>query len=133
MVIHSLFVVCTANNLVTTAKTTHLPEQKDTIHMITTLRKGCNSGSIHDMSHIKTEYMLADSLTKASARPDQLIKAVTTGNLLQIDVHPSFRSLIKHKAYLVNWCINHLSNPLAVISFFSEQVQTEIQKSWFVA
>ena len=122
-----------ANNLVTTAKTTHLPEQKDTIHMITMLRKECNSGSIHDMSHIKTEYMLADSLTKASARPDQLIKAVIAGNLLQIDVHPSFRSLIQHKAYLVNWCINHLSNPLAVISFFSEQVQTEIQQSWFVA
>ena len=97
------------------------------------LRKECNSGSIHDMSHIKTEYMLADSLTKASARPDQLIKAVITGNLLQIDVHPSFRSLIQHKAYLVNWCINHLSNPLTVISFFSEQVQTEIQQSWFVA
>ena len=33
-------------NLVTTARTIHLPEQKETIHMMSMLRKGACSGSI---------------------------------------------------------------------------------------
>ena len=37
-----------ANNLVTTASTTHLPEQKETIHMIQMLRKEACSGSTSD-------------------------------------------------------------------------------------
>ena len=37
-----------ANNLVTTAQTTHLPEQKETIHMIQMLRKEAISGTIDD-------------------------------------------------------------------------------------
>ena len=43
-----------AKNLVTTARTIHLPEQKDTIHMISMLRKEACSGSIHDLAHIPT-------------------------------------------------------------------------------
>ncbi len=122
-----------ANNLVTTAKTTHLPEQKDTIHMITMLRKECNSGSIHDMSHIKTEFMLADSLTKASAKPEQLVRAVESGTLLSIDVHPPFRSLIQHKAYLIDWVINNIKNPLHIVSFFTEDIREDILQCWIVA
>ena len=38
-----------ANNLVTTAGTTHLPEQKETIHMIQMLRREAVSGSIEDL------------------------------------------------------------------------------------
>ena len=37
-----------ANNLVTTASTTHVPEQQETIHMIQMLRKEACSGSIAD-------------------------------------------------------------------------------------
>ena len=122
-----------ANNLVTTAKTTHLPEQKDTIHMITMLRKECNSGSIHDLSHVRTEYMLADALTKASAKADNLIQAVTTGMLIQVDVHPSFRTLIQHKAYTVNWCINNLKRSHDIVTFFTEDISEDIRQSWFVA
>ena len=43
-----------ANNLVTTASTTHLPEQKETIHMIAMMRKEVCSGSIADLAHATT-------------------------------------------------------------------------------
>ena len=37
-----------ANNLVTTAASTKLPEQKETIHMIQMLRQEACSGQMHD-------------------------------------------------------------------------------------
>jgi hypothetical protein len=89
-----------ANNLVTTAGTTHLPEQKETIHSIQMLRKEACSGAIEDLGHIPTEYCLADPLTKSTISADQLCKAVITGNLLMVDCNPLFRSLNRHKAFL---------------------------------
>ena len=53
-----------ANNLVTTASSTHLPEQRETIHMIQMLRKEACSGQIDDFAHIRTLLCLSDSLTK---------------------------------------------------------------------
>ena len=92
-----------ANNLVTTALTTHLPEQQETVHMIQMLRKESCSGQMEDLSHIVTKYCLSDSLTKKSADPEELTRAVQTGRLLQIDVHPLFRSLLPHKAYWMDF------------------------------
>ena len=43
-----------AKNLVTTARTIPLPEQKETIHMISMLRNETCSGSIHDLARIST-------------------------------------------------------------------------------
>ena len=88
-----------ANNLVTTASTTHLPEQKETIHMIQMLRKEACSGALDDLAHVRTEFCLADCLTKSTAKPDNLIKAVETGMLPLIDTHPLFRSTLQHRAY----------------------------------
>ena len=65
-------------NLVTTARTIHLPEQKETIHMTSMLRQQACSGSIHDLAHIPTHNCLVDSLTNASAKADNLITAVKT-------------------------------------------------------
>ena len=81
-----------ANNLVTTASTTHVPEQQETIHMIQMLRKEACSGSIADLSHIRTQWCLADCLTKKSANPQNLIDAVRCGTLKEVDSHPKFRS-----------------------------------------
>ena len=92
-----------ANNLVTTASTTHVPEQQETIHMIQMLRKEACSGSIADLSHIRTQSCLADCLTKKSANPQNLIDAVRQGVLKEVDAHPPFRSLLEHKAYLRSW------------------------------
>ena len=92
-----------ANNLVTTASTTHVPEQQETIHMIQMLRKQACSGSIADLSHIRTQWCLADCLTKKSANPQNLIDAVRSGTLKEVDSHPPFRSLLEHKAYLRSW------------------------------
>ena len=65
-----------ANNLVTTASTTHLPEQKETIHMINQLRHEACSGSIGDLAHVVSEDCLADPLTKSSAKHIYLFNAV---------------------------------------------------------
>ena len=67
--------------LVATARTIHLPEQKQTIYMISTLRKKACSGSIHDLAHSPTQNCFVDCLTKASAKADNLITAVQTGEL----------------------------------------------------
>ena len=47
-----------AKNLITTARTIHLPERQGTIHMISMLRKEPCSGSIHDLAHIRTQKLL---------------------------------------------------------------------------
>ena len=68
-------------NLVTTARRIHFREQKETMHTIFMLRKEACSGSIHDLAHIQTQNCLADCLTKASAKANNLIPAVKTGIL----------------------------------------------------
>ena len=93
-----------AKNLVTTARTVHLPEQKETIQMIFMLRKEACSGSIHDLAHIPTQNCLADGLKKSSAKADSLITAVKTRRLPEDDVHPNFRTHMEHKAFLSTWC-----------------------------
>ena len=93
-----------AKNLATTARTIHLLEQKETIHMISVLREEACSGSIHDLAHIPTLNCLADYLTKASAKAVNLITAVKKGRLRDVDIHPNFRTLMEHKAFLSTWC-----------------------------
>ena len=65
-----------AKNLVTTARTTHFPEQKETIDMISMLRQDACSESIHDLADIPIQNCLADCLTKALAKADNLITRV---------------------------------------------------------
>ena len=65
--------------------------------MISMLRKEACSGSIHDHTHIPNQNCLADCLTKASAKADNLITAVKTGKLLDVDIHPDLRTLMEHK------------------------------------
>ena len=68
------------------------------------LPKNACSGNIHDLTHIPTQNCLADCLTKASAKADNLITAVKTGELLDVDIHPNFRTLMEHEAFLSTWC-----------------------------
>ena len=60
-----------AKNLVTTARTIHLSDQKETIHMSSMLREEACTGSIHDIAHIPTQNCLTNCLTKASAKDDR--------------------------------------------------------------
>ena len=116
-----------ANNLVTTAQTTHLPEQKETIHMIQMLRKESVSGTIDDLAHIDTHHMLADCLTKASAKPETLIKAVETGVIHKVDSNPEFKALLKHKAYLVHWMAHSLKETKDAVAFLAEDISIMVQ------
>ena len=93
-----------AKNLVTTAKTIHLLEQKEAIHMISMFRKGACSGSMHDLAHTPTQNCLADCLTKASAMADNLITAVQTENCLMLTFTLIFTTLMEPNAFLSTWC-----------------------------
>ena len=91
-----------AKNLVTTAQTTHLPQQKETIHMIQMLRHEAVSGSMNDLAHVVSKDMLADVLTKQECNEGlrALKQAVESGWLPNADAQVNFRDLIKasHKA-----------------------------------
>ena len=116
-----------ANNLVTTAKTTHAPEQKETIHLVQMLRKESISGRIDDLAHVSSADCLSDCLTKHSAKPDALIKAVENGTLTNIDKHPPFRTLLKHKAFFLGkWIAGNLREPMKVLTFLAEEVYEEV-------
>jgi len=118
-----------ANNLVTTASTTHLPEQKETIHMINQLRAEACSGAIDDLAHVVSVDCLADCLTKNSAKPDYAIKAVNSGVLPNVDKHPPFRELMKdrHKAYLAEWIVWNINHSGDVLTFLAEPVYHIVQ------
>ena len=113
-----------ANNLVTTAQTTHLPEQKET--HLQMLRHESNTGQLDDLSHIASEYCLADPLTKSSAKPDQLVKTIETGVMENVDVHPPFRSLLKHKAFLCQWVADHMHDARHGLAFMNEDISIEM-------
>ena len=106
-----------ANNLVTTASTIHQPEQKETMHLMQMLSKESNSGQMHDLAHVRSEDCLADSLTKHSAKADELIKAVLTGNLLNVDAHPPFRTMLQNKAFLVEWLAHNTKHGPDIVAF----------------
>ena len=92
--------------------------------MIQQLRKEAVSGSIDDLAHIDTDHMLADCLTKASAKPDTLIKAVETGIILNVDSNPEFRTLLQHKAYLVGWIAHTLDHAQDIITILDGDVSS---------
>ena len=75
----------------------------ETIHLIQMLRKEANSGQMRDLAHVRSAYCLADALTKAAAKPDQLIQSINAGKLEKVDEHPPFRMLLQHEAFMVAW------------------------------
>ena len=121
-----------ANNLITTAQTTRLPEQKETIHQINMLRVESNSGAMDDLAHVSSEDCLADPLTKASAKDDALIRAVTTGVLPKVDSNPPFRELManKHKAYmsLASWAVGNLEMPHQIVEMMGMYIEPQIRQ-----
>ena len=91
--------------------------------MIQMLRKEACSGAIDDLAHVKTQDCLADCLTKHSAKPDVLIQAVPSGILPNVDVHPSFRSLMRHKAFLASWLTSHLNHAIDICTFLGHDIR----------
>ena len=126
-----------ANNLVTTAQTTRQPEQKETTHLINSLRHEACSGNIDDLAHVVTTDMLADCLTKENIKPDALMRAVTTGNIPNADAQPPFRKLMaeKHKAFhvegyhcfhLAEWILRNLEEGDEALTFLGLDVRSEV-------
>eukprot|EP00973_Karenia_brevis_P022937 3158876-Karenia_brevis.AAC.1 len=84
-----------------------------------------------DLAHVDSANCLGDPLTKNSADPEILIKAVTTGVLPKVDQNPAFRELMrdKHKAYmtLAYWCVQNLSMPGEIVTCLGCSVQPQPQ------
>ena len=81
--------------------------------MISMRRKEACSGSIHDFAHIPTPNCLSDCLTKASAKADNLITAVKTEILLDVDTHGAqgllvhlVQNIYAHKGELMNFLLS---------------------------
>ncbi len=90
------------------------------------LQKEACSGAIDDLAHVKTQDCLADCLTKIPAKPDALIQAVQSGNLPNVDVHPSFRSLMRHKAFLASWLTSHLDHAMDICTFLGHDIRDSV-------
>ena len=60
---------------------------------------------------------LAGSLTEHSDKADELIKAVLTGNLLNVDARAPFRTLLEKKAFLVEWLARNTAHGCDIIAF----------------
>ena len=80
--------------------------------MIQMHRKESFSGAIEDLAHVRSHVCLGDASTKASAKPDALKEAVDTGVLVDVDLHPSVRTLVRYRAFLVEWAVLYLGGPL---------------------
>ena len=114
-----------ANSLITTAQTT--PH-----HLIQMLRHESNSGQLDDLSHIASEYCLADPLTKSSAKPDQLVRSIETGVLENVDAHPPFRSLLKLKAFLGHWVADYMNDARQAVTFMAGDISHDMH-SMFIS
>ena len=113
--------------------------------MINQLRTEACSGAIDDLAHVVSEDCLADCLTKASAKSQALQQAVETGVLPNVDKHPPFRELMKHrhKAYststdqsepemepepLIPWIVQNLEHATEVTTFLAVPVRMRIEQ-----
>ena len=98
--------------------------------MITQLRTECLTGAIDDLAHVVSIDCMADALTKASANPAYLLKAVNTGKIPNVDKHPPFRELMKgrHKAYctIEEWLARNLPNADQISTFLCQPVHRRI-------
>ena len=93
--------------------------------MIAVLRKEASSGSIDDLAHVRAEFCPSDCLTKQSAKPDALVKAIRTGVSKEVDCHTNFRTLLKRRAYMSMWCDAVLSVQRSIPCFLGYELTTE--------
>ena len=96
--------------------------------MIQMLRKEACSGAIDDLAHVDTAKCLPDCLTKNTAKPDELLATVNTGVLRNVDMHPPFRTMLKHKAYFAEWVLHVLNNPYEVEDVLQEPMAFYIRQ-----
>ena len=92
--------------------------------------KESNSGQMHDLAHVRGEGCLAESLTNHSAKPDELIKAVLTGNLLNVDAHPQFRTMLQNKALLLEWLAHNTKHGPDIFAFAGAGVAESMFAYW---
>ena len=120
-----------AKNLVTTAQTTHLPEQKETMHMIQMLRHDACSGQIDDLAHVESEDMMADCLTKSNCpNTKYLIDAVNTSWLPRCDKQMPFREMMegKHKAFFMKSISSCIPRAPQVYTFLGGDIREDIHQ-----
>ena len=91
-----------AKNLVTTARTLHPPEQKETIHMISKLGKEACSGSVQDL----IQNRLADCLTKTISKGRHFDYSREDRNIARCWHSPWFESTYATQGLLILLVLN---------------------------
>ena len=74
---------------------------------------------------MSAQVCLSDCLTKMSAKADALRKAIDTGTLPDVDMHPSFRTLMQHKAFLADWLVNYVGHHCRHCLFLGSALQEQ--------
>ena len=59
------------------------------------------------------------------------MKAVHTGILPEVDIHPPFRELLQHKAFLVEWMMDNIENVATAVAFLGTDITEEIYKTFY--
>ena len=49
-----------------------------------------------------------------------------------VDVHPPFRSLLKHKAFLCQWVADHMHDARHGLAFMNEDISIEMHKHFLL-
>ena len=110
-----------ANNLVTTASTTHQPEQKKNHAFKPEATEGKQQRT--DARSGTWEKII---LPHATAKADEFIKSVMTGVLPNVDVHPPFRTMSQNQAFLVEWLSYNTTLGPTVLTFLAEDISAEV-------
>ena len=85
---------------------------------------------MHDLADVRSEDCLSDSLTKHSAKADELIKAVLTGNLMNVDARSPFRTMLQNNAFLVEWLAHNTKHGPDLTAFAGVRIAESMFAYW---
>ena len=92
-------------------------EGEDWAGMSVRMEPGCESTSrSHDVERLVGE----GGVHVCSASPCE------TGVTENVDVHPPFRSLLKHKAFLSQWVADYMHDARQTMSFLAEDISQDM-------
>ena len=95
---------------------------------------------------MSSEYCLADALTKHSAQQDELIKALETGNLPEVDIILHFVSfssrrllqfagclskLLQQKVFTGWWMLQYITNAANAVAMLGVDISSEIYRLFY--
>ena len=107
-----IYICAYADNLGAAEAGAHILATREAIHVIQMLRKGSLSSAVEDVARLRTHVCFRDALAESSAALDALKEAADTGAPVDVDLHPSVRTLVRHGPLLLESAVFNLGAPL---------------------